>query len=147
MKIELMLLACFVLSAIFSCSGKRPMSLGVNNGKLKTCPESPNCVSSQSEDKAHYIAPISYTGSVDKARNTLLSVIKKIKRTNIILVKEDYIYTEFKSAIFRFVDDVEFYFPKNEKIIHVRSASRIGYSDMGVNRKRIENIRELFTLQ
>ncbi|MEN6507422.1 MAG: DUF1499 domain-containing protein, partial [Smithella sp.] len=67
-----------------------------------------------------------------------------MKRIKIVAEKEDYLHAEAKSLIFRFVDDVEFYFPANEKIIHVRSASRVGYSDMGVNRKRVEEIRKRF---
>jgi len=67
-----------------------------------------------------------------------------MKRTTIVAEKEDYLHAEAKSLIFRFVDDVEFYFPATEKLIHVRSASRVGHSDLGVNRKRVEEIRSRF---
>ena len=62
-------------------------------------------------------------------------------RTSIVEERADYLYAEFASRLLGFVDDVEFYFPPNERIIHVRSASRLGHSDFGVNRKRIEDIR------
>ncbi len=74
----------------------------------------------------------------------LIDVIKSMKRTKIVASTNIYIHAEFASAMFRFVDDVEFYFEDSRNIIHVRSASRVGYSDMGVNRKRIEQVRKLF---
>ncbi len=114
---------------------------------LKTCPKSPNCVSSQAGDPEHAIAPIAYSGSRAEAYALLKKVLAEMKRTTIVAEKEDYLHAEVKSLIFRFVDDVEFYFPAAEKVIHVRSASRVGNSDMGVNRKRVEEIRRRFNRQ
>jgi uncharacterized protein (DUF1499 family) len=74
----------------------------------------------------------------------LKKALSGMKRTTIVAEKEDYLHAEAKSLIFRFVDDVEFYFPVDQNIIHVRSASRVGQSDMGVNRKRVEEIRWRF---
>jgi uncharacterized protein (DUF1499 family) len=128
------------------CSGTMP-KLGVVDSKLMPCPKSPNCVSSQAHDEKHHIEPIKYSGSQQMAHDRLLQVIKKEKRTEILTDQEDYIHVEFTSALFRFVDDVEFYFPKEkagQAVIHVRSASRVGYSDLGANRKRIEHIRSEF---
>ena len=128
------------------CSGTMP-NLGINNSKLKPCPKTPNCVSSQALDEDHYIEPIHYTGSQQEAHNHLLQIIESEKRTKILLDQESYIRVEFTSALFRFIDDVEFYFPKEkaeETVIHVRSASRVGSSDLGANRKRIERIRNKF---
>jgi uncharacterized protein (DUF1499 family) len=71
----------------------------------------------------------------------LKKIIQGMKRTRIITEKDDYLYVEFTSALWRFVDDVEFYFKDASKTIQVRSASRLGRSDLGVNRKRIETIR------
>ncbi|MHB8138104.1 MAG: DUF1499 domain-containing protein [Smithellaceae bacterium] len=115
--------------------------------RLKACPKSPNCVSSGAGDTQHAIAPLTYTGSREEASARLKKVLIAMKRTTIVAEKEDYLHAEARSLIFRFVDDVEFYFPAAEKVIHVRSASRVGYSDMGVNRKRVEEIRELFNKQ
>jgi uncharacterized protein (DUF1499 family) len=127
-----------------ACSGRRPETLGVTDGKFAPCPDSPNCVSSQSDDPDHVIEPLRYEGTPQAAREQLLSVIRKMKRVNIIIEQEHYLRVEYTSAVFRFVDDVEFFFDPSKKLIHVRSASRIGYSDLGVNRQRVEQIRTAF---
>jgi uncharacterized protein (DUF1499 family) len=108
---------------------------------LKACPKKPNCVSSMAEDADHAVAPLTYTGSRAEAMERLKRVLALQKRTTIVAEAEDYLHAEATSLIFRFVDDIEFSFPADEKIIHVRSASRVGYSDLGVNRKRVEEIR------
>jgi len=125
------------------CAGSRPARMGVTDGKFIPCPESPNCVSSQSTDKIHAIEPLSYKGTLPEAQARLLAVIKGMKRANIVTEQEHYIHAEFTSAIFRFVDDAEFYIDDAQKVIHVRSAARLGYSDFCVNRKRMETIRQL----
>ncbi|MBE9209169.1 DUF1499 domain-containing protein [Nostoc sp. LEGE 06077] len=122
-------------------AGKRPNNLGVSNGKLAACPNSPNCVSSQSTDTVHQIAPLTFNTSPEQAIANLKSIIQSLPRTTIITESQDYIYAEFKSALMGFVDDVEFYLDRNANVIQVRSASRLGQSDLGVNRKRIETIR------
>ena len=125
-------------------SGGRPANLGVTDGKLSPCPESPNCVSSQSTDKKHDIEPLRYQDTLAEARDRLVSVLYSMGRSAVVSVREDYIHAEFTSWLFRFVDDVEFYFDDDHKTIHLRSASRTGYSDLGVNRNRIERIRTRF---
>lgn len=122
-------------------AGKRPTTLGVHNGRLAPCPKTPNCVSSQSSDGVHKIEPLTYTSSAVEAIANLKTVIQNMERTKIITETSNYLYAEFTSAIMRFVDDVEFYLDEREKVIHVRSASRLGQSDLGVNRKRVEAIR------
>ncbi|MBW4571117.1 MAG: DUF1499 domain-containing protein [Tolypothrix carrinoi HA7290-LM1] len=122
-------------------AGKRPNNLGVNSGKLAPCPNSPNCVSSQSSDVGHSIAALSYSSTPEEAIAKLKSVIQSLSRTKIITESNDYLYAEFKSALMGFVDDVEFYLDRKANVIQVRSASRLGQSDLGVNRKRIETIR------
>ncbi len=138
------ILLCFVSG----CSSKAP-TLGVSNGSLKECPSSPNCVCSQSESKEHLIEPIEAKVSLAKAREILLNVMADAERANTTVEQENYIRAEFSSRLIGFVDDVEFYLTggngKNT-IIHVRSASRTGYSDLGVNRKRIESIRQKVNL-
>ena len=129
---------------LLGCSGRRPLNLGITEGKLSPCPDSPNCVSSQSSDKRHFIQPVRYEGTEQKAMERLIGVIQGMKRCRIITMGDHYIHAEFTSAVFRFVDDVEFYFDSEAKIIHMRSASRIGYSDFGVNRQRMEKVRSLF---
>ena len=128
-------------------SGTRPDNLGVNNGKLAACPKSPNCVSSQSpnSDTIHFIQPLNYNCAPEKALADLKAVIEAEERTKIITESQDYLYAEFKSALMGYVDDVEFYLDSGSNTIHLRSASRLGQSDLGVNRKRIETIRTKFS--
>jgi len=139
-------ISIILFSVIFliGCSGTVP-KLGVNNDQLMPCPESPNCVNSQqTADDAHLIAPIDFIGTRQQAQAKLLHVLTDAERANIVVVEDNYIRVEFTSKIMRFVDDVEFYFPSTSSdhiIIQVRSASRIGHSDFGVNRERIEQIR------
>ena len=137
-------LVLLLIVLMFGCSAGRPVNLGITDGKLLPCPDSPNCVSSQSQDKRHFIEPVRYEGDQKQARERLIAVIQGMKSSKIETVRDNYIYAEFTSAIFRFIDDVEFYFDDDSKTIHMRSAARIGYSDFGVNRKRLEEIRSLF---
>ncbi|MFN6461685.1 MAG: DUF1499 domain-containing protein [Nostoc sp. DedVER02] len=115
--------------------------LGVDNGYLSSCPASDNCVVSQNADSKHAIDPISYHRDHDAAREILLKVLSVVPRTEVIEQTPNYIHALSKSRIFKFVDDVEFYLPPNESVIHLRSASRVGESDLGVNRRRMEQIR------
>jgi uncharacterized protein (DUF1499 family) len=138
----------FVLSAAFlvffaGCSLRVPGYIGLRDGKLSECPDSPNCVSSQTVKKDNVINPLSYKGSYSEAKQALLSIISSLPRTKIIADNDRYVHVTFTSRLMRFVDDVEFVFDDTNKQIHVRSASRVGYSDMGVNRKRVENLRKL----
>ena len=137
-----------LLSFIFlmGCSGTIP-KLGVNSGQLKPCPDKPNCVNSQTADKIHFIQPMHFSGTGQDAQERLLQVLKALQQTKIVAVQENYIRVEFTSKVFRFIDDAEFYFLSAENgktIINLRSASRIGHSDFGVNRERIEQIRNKF---
>jgi uncharacterized protein (DUF1499 family) len=125
-------------------SGKRPDDLGVTNGRLKSAPSSPNAVSSQAQDAQHAIAPLSYNSSPERAMEALVRIIEATPRARIITRTWDYVYAEYETALMGFVDDVEFWFEPNTKLIQVRSASRLGYSDFGVNRARIEDLRGRF---
>jgi uncharacterized protein (DUF1499 family) len=124
------------VKSVFNFSGKRPTNLGVKNGKLAPCPGSPNCVNSQSQDPKSKIEPLPTVAIAD-----LRKVLESMERTTIIEQTENYLYAEFKSKLMGYVDDVEFYLDPNENVMHVRSASRLGQSDLGVNRKRVEEIR------
>lgn len=130
--------------APFAWLGCAHSRLGLKNGKLAPCPASPNCVSTRAEDDLHRIAPLKYQGSQADARARLLDVIRSMPRTRVKKAEEDYIHATFRSRIFQFIDDVEFQFDDSSKTIHFRSASRLGYSDLGVNRQRMEAIRHKF---
>lgn len=112
--------------------------------QLAACPERPNCVSSREVGSSHYIEPLSYQGGIEEARQRLLTVIAGFPRSRVIEDTGAYLRTTFTSFLFRFTDDVEFQFEEGEKRIHMRSASRVGYSDLGANRRRCEAIRERF---
>jgi uncharacterized protein (DUF1499 family) len=130
--------------SIFGCSGNRPDRLDIVDGRLPSCPNRPNCVSSQADDPARRVAPIPYADSREAAMKRLAAVIRDIPRSTIVNQGENSLQAEFKSRLMGFVDDALFYLDDAEKKIHVRSASRVGYSDLGANRKRVELIRERF---
>lgn len=140
-KIHIVLIWLLVLTG---CSGTKP-ELGITDGHLMQCPKTPNCVSSHAKDEKHFIQPILFIGTSQEAQSHLLEILIEWKGTKIVVSQDNYIRAEFTSKVFRFVDDVEFYFPETgtkEITIHFRSASRVGKSDFGVNRKRIEQIRD-----
>ncbi len=123
----------------------KPAMTAEHPTQLPACPDTPNCVSSQSSDTAHFIAPIAYSGSADGALQRLKSVLAAEPRTTIKTGQGAYLHAEVRSRVFRFVDDLEFLLDTGQQLIHVRSASRSGYSDLGVNRRRVERIRKRFT--
>ena len=123
---------------------KSPANLGVRDGKLAPCPNSPNCVSTQSQDPRHQIDPIPYTTSPAEAKDTLLQIIRSMERSKIITDDPTYVHAEFRTKGIGYVDDVELYFDQEAPVIHFRSSARLPYFDWGVNRKRMEEIRTAF---
>jgi len=133
---------CSVLGFCFiGCTGVMPTNLGVKDGKLAPCPDTPNCVSSQSTDREHGIEPLPFTKTPAEAMAALERTILAMKRTRIVARTDQYLHVEFTSFLWRFVDDVEFFVDARARVIHLRSASRLGKSDLGVNRERVEAIR------
>jgi uncharacterized protein (DUF1499 family) len=110
---------------------------------LSPCPSSPNCVSTQAQDESHAIAPLRYQKTRAEAKEALKAIIRTLPRTTLVEEDDTYLHYEFTSLLLRFVDDVEFLFDDEAKTIHFRSASRTGYGDLGVNRRRMEEIRTL----
>lgn len=133
-------LAMFLFSG---CGGSRPSNLGVKDNRLSPCPSSPNCVSSQSDEERHRIDPIRFSSTPADALDRLKKVIGGMERTTLVRETPNYLHVEFRTFL-GFVDDAEFYIDAEKKVIHVRSASRVGYWDLGVNRKRMESIRAEF---
>ena len=130
----------FLLYRMGVASRSMQVASGHDNGQLLDCPATPNCVSSQAPvADSHYIAPLELVdGNVWEALETALATMKgavQVKR------EENYAYYTFQTALMGFVDDVEFLKAEDEGLIHVRSASRVGRSDMNANRTRIEEIR------
>ena len=129
-------LVVYIVMAIKSQT--MPDDLGLQNGLLRPCPDSPNCVCSEihnKDDTQHYIAPL--VASLD----TVKAVIRQ-QGGEVVSENKDYIHAVFTTSIFRFVDDVELRFEPESGVTHIRSASRMGRSDFGVNRKRVETIKE-----
>lgn len=127
--------------AMISLFSRRPANLGVIAGQLAPCPDSPNCVATQSGNSAQRMTAWPYRGSPQEAMGRLKEVVGALPRTRIIEATDHYLHAEFTSAVFRFVDDVEFLIDPATQVIHFRSASRVGYSDLGANRRRMEEVR------
>lgn len=121
-----------------------PSGLGVQNQQLAPLPASPNAISSQASDAGRKVEPLLYLQNRAASRQRLLQVMQSEPRTRIISDTGDYIHAVFTMPIIPFHDDVEFFFDDLTQTIHLRSASRVGWSDLGVNRKRVETIRRLY---
>jgi uncharacterized protein (DUF1499 family) len=133
MKKRRLTLACLPL--LSACAGEPPDNIGILEGRLAGCPDSPNCVCSFETRDSHSIAPIQ--ASLDR----IMGHVQSLPEAQVIVSDDNYLYAEFTSRIMGFVDDVEFLYDPAAGVTHVRSASRLGHSDMGVNRKRVEAIR------
>lgn len=138
------LIAFLPLRWLIAQVSPKPNNLGVSNGRLQPCPESPNCVSTQATDELHAIAPIAYDGATAAAHATLLAILQADPSYTIITDSPTYIHAEARTAVWQFIDDVEFSFDEDAGLIHFRSASRLGYGDGGANRQRMETVRAAF---
>ena len=134
----------FLFLLTHSIPNDLPFNLGLKNKLLLPCSVTPNCVSSQEINSQKYIKPITFENSLDQAKNRIYQVINNLRGTKIIIQEDLYWHVEFTTQLLRFIDDVEFYFDRSQSLIHVRSASRRGYWDLGVNRRRVETIRSRF---
>ena len=123
---------------------RQATNLRVSAGRLAPCPASPNCVCTQPGDDRHRAAPIPWTGNAPDAIELLVKIINAWPRTRIVTRQEKYLHAEFVTPLLRFVDDVEFFVDEGAGLIQFRSASRVGHSDLGVNRRRMERILREF---
>ena len=128
-------------TALAGCSGHPPAELGSAARGLAPCPASPNCVSSLADDPARRVAPLHLAAERQRAATVVAGTIEGWPRARVTAREPGYIRSEFTSRLLRFVDDVEFWW-EDDRTIHIRSASRLGYSDFGVNRARVEALRE-----
>ena len=124
-------------------SWKRPGNLGLKDGRLAPPKSTPNCVSSQADtsDAEHYIAPIPFKGSAAEAMAAARKAVEGMQGSSVIRQEGGYLYAEFRTQIMRFVDDLELFHDEKAGLLHVRSASRLGRRDFGVNRARVEALR------
>jgi len=120
-----------------SCRAPR---LGLVDGRLRPCPDTPNCACSEEPGEA-FIAPLSFRGEAAQAFDELVAFLRGEPRVELVTVEPGYVHAVYRTPLLRFRDDVEFRLDPEAHVIHVRSASRVGYSDLGANRERIESIR------
>lgn len=145
MKILILILLNIIL---ISCSATPPKNIGIQeNQQLRPCPDKPNCVNSMSDNKTHMIEAFPFRKGIENSKDLIKKSISTIENAKLIREEDNYLYYEFTTPIMRFVDDVEFYFNMESNKIEFRSASRIGHSDLGLNRKRMENIRVRYMQQ
>ncbi|MGG5872924.1 DUF1499 domain-containing protein [Pseudomonas peli] len=133
-------LALPLLVLLSACSGTAPDNLGIREGRLTACPDSPNCVNSQASDERHAIEPLPLKGSAEETQARLKALLSEEPRVTLVEEAPGYLRAEFSSKLMRFVDDVEFMI--GGAAVDVRSASRLGYADFDVNRERIEHLRQ-----
>ncbi len=137
-----MAMGVLMLSFLLGCSASAPDNLGLNGGRLAPCPDRPNCVTSDADDETHRIEPFFIEGDQAAAWSALKRAVAELPRTTIVTAEESYLHAEAKSRIFGFVDDLEFQLRPEGNLIALRSAARTGYSDMGVNAERLEELRQ-----
>ncbi|HBH47647.1 MAG TPA: DUF1499 domain-containing protein [Bacteroidales bacterium] len=138
----IMCVCIFLLSCMISETSNLAIEVTAGKNHVAPCPKTPNCVSSKDPMDEQYVQPLHYTGNKDAAYQKLVTLISSHQRARIVAKEANYLRAEFRSAILRFVDDVEFLFSADQSVIDVRSASRVGYYDFGMNRRRIEDIRK-----
>lgn len=142
LKVKIFLIIVILLVVLMVGKNNiEPKDLGVKDGKLKNMPNSPNAVSSQTDIQEKKVEPLEFIGDVQDSKAKILGIINNYQGTKIIKNEKNYIHVIFITGGMKFKDDVEFYFDESNKIIHFRSASRVGYSDMGMNRKRYNEIK------
>lgn len=134
--------ACLCVVSLLACSGKRPSNLGVSDTGLAPCPSSPNCVSSDASDADHRVEPFALLAAPDDAWRAVREEVEGLPRTTIAQTTASYLHAECSSTVFGFVDDLELQLRASDGVVAVRSASRVGHSDLGVNRRRVARLRE-----
>lgn len=149
-KLIRMLAAAVALVAAITlwvgCSAPRPDNLGVNGGRLSDCPSSPNCISSQADaaDREHYAAPLAVDGDALAAWERAKAAALSLPGAKLLEARDDYAAFEITTRVLRFVDDLELVLDAKAQVIHLRSASRLGHSDLGANRKRVDALRAAY---
>lgn len=139
------ILTCLLMPVLLvACSSG---SSGAQNSQLKPCPSSPNCVSTEATNSKQLISPFKIKGSATVAWEELQRQVANLPRTRIVVANSSYLHAECRSALFRFVDDLEFLLRPEQGAIAIRSAARTGFYDFGVNRKRIETLRTMLLNQ
>lgn len=137
-------LALPLLLLLAACAGRVPDDIGVRDGHLADCPDTPNCVSSMERRHERHVLPLPVQGNHDAAMDCLESLLASQERVEVLQRDAAYIHAAASSKVFGFVDDVEFLLDKQNNVVHIRSAARMGYTDFGVNRGRVRRLRQEF---
>ncbi len=140
-----LVLLSVVFLAVKGWQSHQQRPIGLENDRLRPCPSSPNCVSSDAPQGSHYIEPLPLPQGNTPALSVIRAAIEQAPRTRIVTARDDYLHAEFETLIFRFVDDLEVHVRPDEKNVAVRSASRVGRWDLGTNRRRVERLRRQLT--
>lgn len=139
-------LVCLIVVVLvaFSIASRKQPELGLVDGQLRPCPATPNCVCSEYPGDSAYIEPLRHRGAAVDGWERLKVAVSE---TGGMVIREEpgYLRAVYKTPVLRFFDDVEFRQDNDQQVIHVRSASRVGRSDFGANRKRVETIRAAFS--
>lgn len=141
-KINQTIKALILISILGGCSGRETHRVDVSGTDIAGCPDKPNCVSTEAKSEKHRIEPFRVKGDISKNWLRIQKVVEMRSRTKIIAKTNLYLHAEVRSLVLRFVDDLEFRLNPASGIVSVRSAARKGYSDFGVNRRRVEDLRE-----
>ncbi len=142
-----LIVAGILLLVLFLAANKNsavPPNLGVKDGMLAPLPDSPNAVSSQTDQVDKRVEPFPYSGDLAQTKSLVKKATAEFGGAQILVEKPDYLHLVFTVSLIPFKDDVEFFFSEKDRVVHYRSASRVGYSDLGVNRKRYERLRNLY---
>jgi uncharacterized protein (DUF1499 family) len=134
--------ALVFFTLLWGCSGNKTEHSNNKSSGFLDCPDSPNCVSSLATDPKHRIEPFKLKKDYKTGWATIKRTVGSLPRTKIVRADNSDIHAECRSMIFRFVDDLMLHLNPSNGLIHVRSASRTGYSDFGVNRRRVESLRK-----
>ena len=141
--VGLLIRSSVILMVTAGCSGKIPDTIGVRQSALADCPKTPNCVSTEALDGSHKIDPFRLKGDPGIKWPEVIRTASSLPRSKVIKSTDDYVHLECRSLVFRFVDDLELYLTSSEGLVSIRSAARLGKSDFGVNRERVELLRKM----
>ena len=143
--IGIIVIVGLMLVALSIASRKQP-ELGLLNGQLRPCPTTPNCVCSEQQVEEAFVKPLSFTSTTEEAWGMIKQAI--VETGGVVVNEQDgYLHARYETPLLRYVDDVELRLDVNQQLIHIRSASRVGHSDLGANRKRVTKIRAAFDKQ
>ena len=135
-----------IMLVVLSIASRKQPELGLLNGQLRPCPATPNCVCSEQQVEGAFVEPLVYTATADDAWRKVIQAV--VETGGVVVTEQDgYLHAQYETPLMRYVDDVELRLDENKQLIHVRSASRVGHSDLGANRKRVARIRAAFDEQ